>query len=121
MVLNVSVKKRSINILLSFNFPKSSSYRSQLVNTDPLESTHHLDGHTGQVPISDGCVVTLHHVDPLPGQSLDDGQVGLQGRRLLRLQDEGADAAVELAGQQQADDGRLDVLLLVLVCVERVP
>lgn len=47
--------------------------------------------------------------------------MGLKRSRLLRLQDEGADAAVELAGQQQADDGRLDVFLVVLVCVERVP
>lgn len=40
---------------------------------------------------------------------------------LLSFQDEGADTAVELAGQQQADDRRLDVLLVILVGVERVP
>lgn len=83
--------------------------------------TDHFDGHAGQVAFCDGCVVTLHHIDPLPGQSLDDRQVGVERSCLLRLEDEGADAAVELAGQQQADDGRLDVFLVVLVCVERVP
>lgn len=47
--------------------------------------------------------------------------MGLKRGRLLRLEDEGADAAVELAGEQQPDDGGLDVFLLVLVCVEGVP
>lgn len=84
-------------------------------------NTHHLDGHRGQVSIGDRRVVALHHVDALPGQRLDDRHVGLERGRLLRLEDEGADPAVELAGQQQADDGRLDVLLVVLVCVEGVP
>lgn len=84
-------------------------------------STHHFDGHAGQVLICDGCIVTFHDIYALPGQSLDDREVRLKRRRLLRLEDEGADTAVELAGQQQADDRRLDVLLLVLVCVKWVP
>lgn len=84
-------------------------------------STHHFDGHTGQVLICDGCIVTFHDIYALPGQSLDDGQVGLKRHRLLRLEDEGTDTAVELTGQQQADDRRLDVFLVILVCVERVP
>lgn len=46
--------------------------------------------------------------------------MALQSRHLIRLEDEAADAAVQLAGQQQLDHGRLDVLLLVLVDVERV-
>lgn len=66
-------------------------------------------------------VVTLHHVDPFPGQSLDDGLVPLQGGHLVPLEDEAAHAAVELAGQQELDDRRLDVLLLILVDVEGVP
>lgn len=84
-------------------------------------STHHFDGHRGQVPVCDRCVVTLHNINALSGQSLNDRHVGLKRCRLLRLKDEGADAAVQLTGQQQVDDWRLDVLLLVLVCVEGVP
>ena len=62
--------------------------------------THHFDGHTGQVSICDGRIVTLHDINPLSGQGLDDGQVGLKRHCLLRLEDEGADTAVELTGQQ---------------------
>lgn len=83
--------------------------------------THHFYGHTGQVLLCDRCVVTFHDVYSLPGQSLDDRQVGLKRSCLLRLENEGADTAVEFTGQQQADDRRLDVFLVILVCVERVP
>ena len=89
--------------------------------TNSAQSTHHFDGHTGQVLIGDRCIVTFHNVYALSGQSLDDGQVGLKGCCLLSLEYEGAYATVELAGQQQADDRGFDVLLVVLVCVERVP
>lgn len=84
-------------------------------------STHHFDGHTGQVAFCDGCIITFDNIYALPGQSLDDGLVRLKRRRLLCLEDEGADTAVELAGKQQTDNRRLDVLLVILVCVERVP
>lgn len=60
--------------------------------------THHFDGRTGQVSFCDGRVITLHHINALPAQGLDDGEVRLKRRRLLRLEDEGADATVELAG-----------------------
>lgn len=56
-----------------------------------------------------------------PGQGLEDGQVALERGGLLGVQNEAAHPAVELAGQQAADDGRLDVFLLVLVNVEGVP
>lgn len=46
--------------------------------------------------------------------------MGLQGSHLVALEDEAADAAVQLTGQQQPDHGRLDVLLLILVRVEGV-
>lgn len=82
---------------------------------------HHFDGHTGKVLISDGSVVALHHVYSFSGKAVDDRHVGLKRDRLLRLQDERADAAVKLRGQQQVNDGGLDVLLLILVCIERVP
>lgn len=46
--------------------------------------------------------------------------MSLQSCHLVPLEDEAADAAVELAGEQQFDHGGFDVLLLVLVDVERV-
>lgn len=46
--------------------------------------------------------------------------MALQCCHLVALEDQAADAAVQLTGQQQLDDGRLDVLLLILVYVERV-
>lgn len=45
----------------------------------------------------------------------------LQGGSLLSLQDEPTHTAVELSRQQQANDGGLDVLLLILVSVEGLP
>lgn len=47
--------------------------------------------------------------------------MALQGSHLVPSQDEAADAAVQLAGQQELDHRGLDVLLLVLVGVEGVP
>lgn len=46
--------------------------------------------------------------------------MSLQSGHLIPLEDEAADAAVELAGEQQFDHGGFDVLLLVLIDVERV-
>lgn len=84
-------------------------------------ATHHLYGRVAEVGLRHGAVITLHHVNPLPGQSLDDRLVALQGSHLVPSQDEAADAAVQLAGQQELDHRGLDVLLLVLVGVEGVP
>lgn len=97
-----------------------SSSSTPTVNQRRLSCAHHLDGHAGQVVAGDGRPVALHHVDAFPGEGLDDRQVGLQGGCLLRLEDERVDATVELTGQHEVDDGRLDVLLLVLVGVEWV-
>lgn len=83
--------------------------------------SYHFDRNAGQVPVCDGRVVALHDINALSGQSLDDRQVGLKRRGLLGLQDKSAHTAVKLAGQKQTDDGGFDVLLVVLVCVERVP
>lgn len=47
--------------------------------------------------------------------------MAVQRRRLLAVQDEAAHPAVELRGEQQANDGGLDVLLLILVSVEGIP
>lgn len=82
--------------------------------------THHLEGSRAEVQIGDGRVVCLQDVEAFPGQGLDDRLVALEGGGLLSVQDEPTHPAVELSRQQQADDGGLDVLLVVLVCVEGV-
>lgn len=47
--------------------------------------------------------------------------MAVKRRRLLAVQDEAAHPAVELPGEQQADNGGLDVLLFILVSVEGIP
>ena len=84
-------------------------------------ATHHLYGCLAEVRVRHGGVIALHHINPLPGQGLDDRLVSLQGSCLVPFQDEAADTAVQLAGQQELGDRRLDVLLLVLVDIEGVP
>lgn len=86
----------------------------------PATDTHHLYGCVAQVCVCHRGVVTLHHIDALPGQSLDDRLVSLQGGCLVPLQDKAADTAVQLTGQEQLDHRWLNVLLLVLVDVEGV-
>lgn len=83
--------------------------------------THHFDGHTGQVLVADRCAIAFHHIYSFPGKSLDDGQVGLKTRHLLRFEDKRVHTAVELPRQHEADDRWLDVLLVVLVGVKWVP
>lgn len=85
-----------------------------------VRSTHHLDRSRAQVQVRDGRVVHLQDIDGLPGQRLEDRLVAVEGRGLLSVQDEPAHPAVELPGEQQADNGGLDVLLLILVSVEGV-
>lgn len=84
-------------------------------------STHHLDGSRAEIQVGDGRVVHLQDIDALPGQGLEDRLVAVEGRGLLGVQDEAAHPAVELPGEQQADNGGLDVLLVILVSVEGVP
>lgn len=101
--------------------PKMFIYKTSTSVPTLNASTHHFDGHTGQVLVIDRCAVAFHHIYSFPGKSLDDGQVGLKTRRLLRLEDKRVHTAVELPRQHEADDGRLDVLLVVLVGVKWVP
>lgn len=84
-------------------------------------STHHLDGSRAEIQVGDGRVVHLQDIDALPVQGLEDRLVAVEGRGLLGVQDESAHSAVELPGEQKADNGRLDVLLVILVSVEGVP
>lgn len=46
--------------------------------------------------------------------------MSLQGSRLVPFQDEAADTAVQLTGQEQLNNRWLNVLLLILVDVKRV-
>lgn len=46
--------------------------------------------------------------------------MAVEGRCLLTVHDEAAHPAVELPGEQQADDEGLDVLPLILVSVEGI-
>lgn len=84
-------------------------------------TTHHLYGGRAEVQVRHRCVICLQDIDAFPGQGLDDRLVALERGGLLSGQDEPAHPAVELSRQQQADDGGLDVLLLILVSIERVP
>lgn len=97
------------------------SLLNQVIIATLNPATHHFDGHTGQVLISNGGVIAFHHVYSFSRKTVNDGHVGLQRGRLLRLQYERADATVQLRGQQQVNGGGLDVLLVILVCIERVP
>lgn len=83
-------------------------------------ATHHLDGRCTKVQVRNRCAVALQDQNPFPGQHLHDRLMALERGGLIGAQDQPADPAVQLSGEQQADDGRLDVLLLILVCVEGV-
>lgn len=82
---------------------------------------HHFDRLTSEVCLCDRRVITLHNVDALAGQGLDDRLMGLEGGHLVSFENEAAHPTVEFTGQQQPNYRGFDVLLFVLVCVERVP
>lgn len=94
---------------------------SLLLWTTKTCKCYHFDGRCAEIQIRDGRVVALQDIDAFPGQSLDDGLVALKRGGLLSVKDEPTHTAVELCRLQHADDGRLDVFLLILVCIKRVP
>lgn len=57
-------------------------------------------------------------VESALSQGLDDGVVAQQGLGSIPLQDEAAGPAVEVSREQEAGHGGLQVLLVILVCVE---
>lgn len=54
------------------------SLLNQVIIATLNAATHHFDGHTGQVLISDGGVITFHHIYSFSGKAVDDGHVGLE-------------------------------------------
>lgn len=51
---------------------------------------------------------------------MEDRLVALKGSSLLSTKDEATHMTVELARQQQVNDGGFDVFLLILVCIKGV-
>lgn len=72
-----------------------------------------------KVPLSDQSLL-VGDVEPTLSQCMDDGIVAQQGLGSVALQDEAAGPAVEVCRQQEAGHRRLQVFLLILVCVEGV-
>lgn len=82
---------------------------------------YHFDGLVSEVGIGHRRALVFGLDAPL-GQQLQQGAVvfGLRGLGLVAVQQQAVGAAVQLRGLQQAADGRLEVLLLILVAVEGV-
>lgn len=72
-----------------------------------------------KVPLSDQPLL-VGDVESTLSQRLDDSIVAQQGLGSVALQDEAPGPAVEVCRQQEAGHRRLQVLLLILVCVEGV-
>lgn len=81
--------------------------------------THHLDGLLVQVSLCHQLLL-VSDIEAFLSQGLDDGVMAQQGLRSVAPEDEAPGAAVQLGREQQADHGRLDVLLVILVRVERL-
>ena len=72
-----------------------------------------------KVPLGDQSLL-VGDVEPPLSQRLDDSIVAQQGVVSVTAQDEAARPAVEVCRQQEAGQGGLQVLLLILVGVEGV-
>ncbi len=81
--------------------------------------SYHLQRPLSKVPLSDQSLL-VGDVESALSQCLNDSIVAQQGLGSVALQDEAAGPAVEVCRQQEAGHGGLQVLLLILVCVEGV-
>lgn len=70
-----------------------------------------------KVPLGDQSLL-VGDVESTLSQRLNDSIVAQQGLSGVTLQDEAAGPAVKVCRQQEAGHRRLQVLLLILVCVE---
>lgn len=85
-----------------------------------IAGTNHFNGRRAKIQIRHRCGVVLQDIDASSGQGLDDRLVALKGGSLLSMKDESTHMTVELARQQQVNDGGFDVFLLILVCIKGV-
>lgn len=76
-----------------------------------------MQGPFSEVPLGNQPLL-VGDVESALSQRLDDGVVAQQGLGGVAPQDEAAGPAVEVGGEQEAGQGRLQVLLVILVCVE---
>lgn len=92
-----------------------------LISTSEIKKkvSYHLQRPLSKVPLSDQSLL-VGDIESTLSQRLNDGVVAQQGLGIVPLQDEAASPAVEVCRQQEAGHGRLQVLLLILVCVEGV-
>lgn len=80
---------------------------------------YHLQRPLSQVSLSDQSLL-VGDVETTLSQRLDDSVVTQQRLGSVTLKDEAAGPAVEVCRQQEAGHRRLQMLLLILVCVEGV-
>lgn len=91
-------------------------------NQQPLNAkklSYHLQRPLSKVPLGDQSLL-VRDVESSLSQLLDDSIVAQQGFGCVALQDEAAGSAVQVCRQQEAGHRRLQVLLVILVCVEGV-
>ena len=81
--------------------------------------SYHLQRPLSKVPLSDQSLLVCD-VESTLSQRLNDSVVAQQGFGSVALQNEAAGPAVEVCRQKEAGHRRLQVLLLILVCVEGV-
>lgn len=81
--------------------------------------SYHLQRPFSKVPLSDQSLL-VRDVESALSQRLNDSVVAQKGLGSVTLQDEAAGPAVEVCRQQQARHRRLQMLLLILVCVEGI-
>lgn len=117
ITVNAYININIYSTLPFFYFPSLENYHTQ---------THRVDGVLAQVPLGD--VGLLHlRAEPFLGEELQQSRVVGRGslrRRsgaLVPLSQQGLSSTVDLWGEEQLGNGRLQVLFFVLVPVQRLP